>query len=74
MGCVRKTSYKRYPQRKEKRKNKDQRKETDKIIDGIFLEFQRGIDVSEDGDEASREHTSTTHGLGDDESSKAEAQ
>ena len=44
------------------------------MVDVLFMEFQRGIGVGEDGDKASREHTSTTNRSSEYESSAAEAQ
>ena len=72
--CVRKTNRKRDPQRTEKRKEMEQRRKTDKIIDGILMEVHREPEV-EDGNEQSREQTSTTIDVSnEDESSAAEAQ
>ena len=44
------------------------------MLDVQFIEFQRGVDVGEDGSKASREYTSTTNASSEDESSAAEAQ
>ena len=70
MGCVRKTSRTRHPQRTEKRKEKEQRRKTDKIIDGIFMEVHRGNKV-ENGDEKSGEQTSTTIDASNEDASTA---
>ena len=49
-------------------------RETDRMLDVLLIEFQRGVDVGEDGSKALREHISTTNASSEDESSAAEAQ
>ena len=52
----------------------EQRRKKDKIIDGMLMEVHRKPEV-EDGDEQSREQTSTTRDVSnDDETSAAETQ
>ena len=70
IGCVRKTSCKKHPERKEIRKKKKQKKETDRIIDRIVMAIDWGTEF-EGGKE--KLGTSTTVVSNMDESSVAEA-
>ena len=54
-GSVRKTSYKKHPQRKEKRKEKEQQKETDRLIDRMAMARDGGTEI-EDGSSAAEAH------------------
>ena len=71
---VKQTSRKRDPQRAKKRKEKEQKRQTEKIINGILLEVTRKPE-GEDGDEQSREPTSTKIDVSnEDESTTIEVQ
>ena len=70
MGCVRKTSRKKHPERKEIRKKKKQQKETDRIIDRIVMAMDCGTEFEESNEKSG---TSTTNVSNEDESSAAEA-
>ena len=70
LRCVRKTSRKRNPQRAEKRKVREQQRETDKVIDGIFKVANSGNE-DEDRDEESGEPTSTPIDVSNEETTSA---
>ena len=71
---VRKTSHKRDPKTTEKRKEKEQRRQTEKIINGLLLDVTREPE-GEDGEEQPREPTSTKIAVSyEDESTEAEVQ
>ena len=77
-GSVRKTSRKRNPQRREKRKNNERMRKTAKTVDVICMDIQRSTEAGEENSKTSKARTSTTTttsaAYSDDESSEAEVQ